>query len=360
MIPSKNFFVNGVAGDIITELGRIRQFFVIARNTTFPYKGQTANAKTVAGELGVRSVLEGTVRKAGNRVGVSAQLTEGATRRQLWADRYDRRLLDIFDVQDEITKNVIGAIEPELTRAEWERAKAKKPESLAAWDYVVRAIALMMEFSEQASGEAMLVLQKGISRDPTYARTYGHKAWLAIWRAFQGRGSMDDALANATAESSRAIQLDVNEPWAYIARAFIGFAHRDGDLSLSSSQKAVELNPNFAYGHSVNGSALAIVGRGTDGLGHIELAMKLSHRDVWHEEFDLHYAFAHFHAGNYEEAARFSERASLPRLGYMAPDGFGWTVGAAGKGTRSTLSTEEQRSRISADAGEYTTGLCTG
>ncbi|MFT5393708.1 MAG: adenylate cyclase, partial [Gammaproteobacteria bacterium] len=145
--PEQDFFADGVAGDIITGLGRIRQFFVIARNTTFSYKGKRTDAKTVAGELGVRYVLEGTVRKAGNRVRVSAQLTEGATSSQLWAERYDRELLDIFDVQDEITENVIGAIEPELTRAEWERAKAKKPESLEAWDYVVRAISLMMEFS---------------------------------------------------------------------------------------------------------------------------------------------------------------------------------------------------------------------
>jgi TolB-like protein/class 3 adenylate cyclase len=317
--PEQEFFADGMSGDIITGLGRIRQFFVIARNTTFSYKGQVANAKTVARELGVRYVLEGSIRKAGNRVRISAQLINTTTSSQLWAERYDRELVDIFDVQDEITANVIGAIEPELTRAEWERAKAKKPENLEAWDYVVRAIALMMDFSEQSSGEAISLLQKGISRDPTYARTYGHKAWLETWRAFQGWGSMDDALAQAIADSNRAIQLDVNEPWAYIGRAFIGYANRDADLSLSSSQKAVELNPSFAYGHSVHGCALAFAGRGAEGLEDIALAMKLSPRDVWFEEFDLHCAFAHFQVGNYEEAARFAERASLPRPGHVTP-----------------------------------------
>jgi TolB-like protein/class 3 adenylate cyclase len=315
----QEYFADGIAGDIITALTRIQQFFVIARNTTFSYKGRTVDVKTVARELGVRYVLEGSVRKAGNRVRVSAQLVDGTGASQLWADRYDRDLVDIFEVQDEITANVVGAIEPALTRAEWGRAAAKKPESLDAWGYLVRAIASTMEFSEDASAEATQLLEQAIALDPTYARAYGHKAWLALWRAFQGWGRIDEALEIAGTDSARGIQLDVNEPWSHIARTFIGFATRDSELSLSSSRKAIELSPSFAYGHSVHGCAFAFAGRGGDGLGHIELAMRLSPRDIWYEEFELHYAFAQFQTANYEEAAGFAERASLPQPGHVYP-----------------------------------------
>jgi TolB-like protein/class 3 adenylate cyclase/Tfp pilus assembly protein PilF len=321
--PEQGYFADGVAGDIIIALGRIRQFFVIARNTTFSYKGQTADARTVARELGVRYVLTGTVRKAGNRIRVSAQLVEGATGNPLWAERYDRELVDVFDVQDEITGHVVGAIEPELTRAEWERAKAKKPENLDAWDCVVHAIALMMELSDQASAKASDLLDQAVALDPTYARAYGHKAWLAIWRSFQGWSPIDQAVASAVEDSARGLQLDANEPWCYIGRAFVGFATRDAELALSSTQKAIQLSPSFAFGHSILGFALAMAGRGEEGLKEIELAMRLSPRDVRQEsQFQLHYAFAQFQAENYQEAARAAERATLARPTHVPPQWF--------------------------------------
>jgi adenylate cyclase len=317
--PEQEYFSEGITGDIVTALGRVRQFFVIARNTMYSYKGRAVDVKVVASELGVRYLLEGSVQKAGSRVRVSAQLVEGATGKQIWAERYDRDLVDIFEVQDEITANVVGAIEPELTRAEWERAKTKETENLDAWDYVVRAIALMMEFSDEGSMEAIKLLEQAIALDSRYARPYGHKAWLAIWRALQGWDEMEMAIEVAAFNAGRGIQLDVNEPWSYIARAFIGISTRDSELSLSSSRKAIELSPNFAYGHSVHGLAIALSGRGADGLGEIELAMRLSPRDIWREVFELHYAFAQFQTANYEEAARFAERGSLPRPGHVFP-----------------------------------------
>jgi tetratricopeptide (TPR) repeat protein len=130
---------------------------------------------------------------------------------------------------------------------------------------------------------------------------------------------METAIEVAAYNAGRGIQLDVNEPWSYIARAFIGISTRDSELSLSSSRKAIELSPNFAYGHSVHGLAIALSGRGADGLGEIELAMRLSPRDIWREVFELHYAIAQFQTANYEEAARFAERGSLPRPGHVFP-----------------------------------------
>ena len=315
----QEYFSEGITGDIVTALGRVRQFFVIARNTMYSYKGRAVDVKVVARELGVRYLLEGSVQKAGSRVRVSTRLVEGATGNQIWAERYDRELVDIFEVQDEITGNVVGAIEPELTRAEWERAKTKETKNLDAWDYVVRAIALITEFSEEGSAEALKLLEQAIAIDSSYARAYGHKAWLAIWRALQGWDEMETAIEIAAINSGRGIQLDVNEPWSYVARAFIGISTRDSELALSSSSKAIELSPNFAYGHSVHGLAIALSGRGADGLEEIELAMRLSPRDIWHEVFELHYAMALFQTANYQEAARFAESGTLPSPGHLFP-----------------------------------------
>ena len=317
--PEQDYFADGVAGDIITGLGRINQLFVIGRNTTFSYKGQTVDARTVARELGVRYVLEGSVRKAGSRVRVSTQLIDGASSSQLWAERYDRDLSDIFEVQDEITENVVGAIEPELTRAEWKRVATKRPEHLEAWDYVVRAVSLMMEFSEEASAQAATLLQQGVDVDPNYARTYGHKAWLSIWRGFQGWIPMDEALSSAVEDSSRGLQLDVNEPWCYIARAFIAIATLDSETCLASAKKAIELSPSFAYAHSVYALAIALSGHGKHALSEVDMAMRLSPRDVWREEFYLHYAMVYFQAGDYEAATLNAEKASLPRPGHATP-----------------------------------------
>ena len=317
--PEQEYFADGVAGDIITGLGRIKQFFVIGRNTTFSYKGQSVDARAVARELGVRYVLEGSIRKAGRRVRISAQLIDGSNSNQLWAERYDRDLSDIFEVQDEITENIVGAIEPELTRAEWQRAASKRPENLEAWDYVVRAVALMMEFSEESSARAATLLQQGVDVDPDYARTYGHKSWLSIWRGFQGWIPMGEALASADADSSRGLQLDVDEPWCYIARAFIAMANLDSETCLASAKRATELTPSFAYAYSLYGTALSLAGRGKEALPEIDIAMRLSPRDVWKSEFDLHYAFAYFQIGEYAAAARNAENASLPRPGHVTP-----------------------------------------
>jgi tetratricopeptide (TPR) repeat protein len=130
---------------------------------------------------------------------------------------------------------------------------------------------------------------------------------------------METAIEIAAINSGRGIQLDVNEPWSYIARAIVGVSTRDSELSLSSSRKVIELSPNFAYGHSVHGLVIALSGRGEDGLGEIEFAMRLSPRDIWREVFELHYAIAQFQTANYEEAARFAERGSLPRPGHVFP-----------------------------------------
>ena len=219
--PDQEYFADGISEDIITSLSRLSGFFVIARNSTFTYKGRAVDVKAIARELGVRYVLEGSVRKAMNRVRVTAQLIEGATGNHVWAERYDRELVDIFAVQDEITETIVGAIEPRLHVAEIIRTQHKTPSSLDAWDLVMQAMDRLSRFTDADSREAIALLDRAIAIDPGYGRAHAHKAWLTIWRAFQGWDPMGEAIATASDSFARGRQVDVDEPWVYVAHTMV-------------------------------------------------------------------------------------------------------------------------------------------
>ena len=315
----QDYLADGISEDIITALSRIGWFFVIARNTTFTYKGQAVDVSKVAKELGVRYVLEGSVRKAGNRIRITGQLIDGDTGNHIWAERYDRDLEDVFAVQDEITENIVGALEPQIVVAENLRAQKKAPQNMDAWDLVIRAMALIGEFSKQGSKEALGLLDRAIESDPTYARAYSQKAWTLAWRSLQGWEKMETALPGAIEAADLAIKHDPDEPWAYIGLVFISVIQQDGEKLVSSARRAVELNPNFALAHSFVGCAYSIIGRGSEAFEWIEKARRLSPRDIFREEFDLHVSFAHFQVGNYEDAVVFASKASMPRPEHIYP-----------------------------------------
>ncbi len=317
--PEQEYFADGISEDIITALSRIGWLFVIARNTTFTFKGTAVDVAAVAKQLGVRYILEGSVRKAGERVRITAQLIEGETGTYIWAERYDRELEDIFAVQDEITENISGALEPQIIAAENVRAQHKTIQNLDAWDFVIRAMARIGEFSRDGSENALALLDRAIEIDPTYARAYSHRAWTTVWRAFQGWEELEPALQTATEMAEKAIQYDPTEPWAYIGWLFISIAHKDNQRMVSSAKKAIELSPNFAYAHSQLGTAYALGGRGAEAFECIEKARRLSPRDIFHEEFDLHESFAHFQVADYAQAALFAEKASVPRPEHIFP-----------------------------------------
>ena len=172
--------------DIITALSRIRWLFVIARNSSFTYKGRAVDVKQVGRELGVRYVLEGSVRKAANRVRITGQLIDAATGAHLWADRFDGALEDIFDLQDQVTASVVGAIAPKLEQAEIERAKRKPTESLDAYDYFLRGMASFHQRTREAINEALRLFYKAIELDPDFASAYGMAAWCYVWRKING------------------------------------------------------------------------------------------------------------------------------------------------------------------------------
>jgi len=315
----QEYFADGMAEDIITGLSRLRWLFVIARNSSFTYKGRSVDVREVGRELGVRYVLEGSVRTSGNRIRITAQLVESETGNHIWADRYDRALEDVFAVQDEITDSVIGCIQPEVYAAEHERVRRKPPQSLNAWESFLRAMFLYSQHSDASTREALSVLDRAIGLDPDYAQAHGLRAVCLAWRAFQGWEDRDTAFAEAGEAADRAVACDPAEPWAFLAHGFIALARWRDSEAVAAFSRAVELSPNFAYAHGLLGAAHALGGRADQAIECIDRGVRLSPRDIFGEEFQLYYAFAHFQAGRYAEAASAAQVAIRQRPGHAVP-----------------------------------------
>ena len=307
--PAQEIFADGMVEDIITALSRIKWLFVIGRNSSFAYKGKSPDIRQVGRELGVRYVLEGSVRKAGNRVRITSQLIEAESGSHVWAERYDRILEDIFELQDEITASVVGCLEPHLYAAEHSRLQRKPPESLGAWECFIRAIVLSGQHSEAGSEAALALLDRAIELDPKYGQAHGLKAYTLIWRAFQGWEEMGSAIERASAAATRAIACDSQEPWAYLGRGMVAVAMRNNSEAINSCRHATNLSPNLAYAYALLGAVQALGGKSAEAIQSIDLAARLSPRDTFGDEFQLFYAFAHFQAGRYPEAASFAEMA---------------------------------------------------
>ncbi len=226
----QEYFADGMVEDIISGLSRIGWLFVIARNSTFAYKGRVVDVKQVGRELGVRYVLEGSVRKAANRTRITGQLIDATTGGHVWADRFEGALDDIFDLQDRMTECVIGAIAPQIERAEIERARRKPTESLDAYDYYLRGVASFHQGTRKAIDEALPALYKAIERDPDFASAYGMAAWCHFWRKINGW--MPDPVRDAAEGvrlARRAVELGKNDAVA-LARGGHALGHFTGDL----------------------------------------------------------------------------------------------------------------------------------
>ena len=246
--PEQEYFADGVVEDIITALSRIRWLFVIARNSSFTYKGRAVDVKQVSRELGVRYVLEGSVRKAANRVRITGQLIDAAAGTHLWAERFEGSLDDIFELQDQVAASVVGAIAPQLERAEIERAKRKPTENLGAYDYYLRGMADLQRGTREAIDEALLLFEKAIELDPDFASAYGTAAWCHFWRKVNG-WMIDPKreAAEGARLARRAVELGRDDAVA-LARGGHALAHFTGDLDggIALHDRAVMLNPNLA------------------------------------------------------------------------------------------------------------------
>jgi len=301
--PEQEFFADGIAEDIITALSRYPSLFVIARNSSFTYKGRAVDVKQVGRELGVRYVLEGSVRKAGNRIRVTAQLVEAGTGNHVWADRYDRDLADIFAVQDEITEAVTIAIAPAIADAELQRAVRKPPDSLDAWAAYQRGLWHLSEANPDDNTIAQKFFRQAIDLDPTFAGGYSGLALARLQAAavYQKLGLLE-AQSSAEALARRAVALDGADAEA---RSCLGWAlQARGELqgALSEIERALGMSPNLAVAHGQRGATLIFAGRPKEGLAAVQTSIRLDPRDPFSAIRLLHIACGLYFSREYEEA----------------------------------------------------------
>ena len=287
---------------------------MIARNSSFTYKGKAVDIRQVGRELGVRYVLEGSVRKGGNRVRITAQLIDAATGKHLWADRYDRDLTDIFALQDEITKKVVAAIEPKLLEAEGIRSQNRSPEDLDAWDMLIRANSLFWRLTKDES-QAAIALLKQVVRTTSFLCAGAQHVGLRIVGVTSRRMAHDGAASHPSCEPCRAGGgTRRRDPWAHLALGFVAFTRRRTDEAVEEFQRALDLNPNFAAAHGFLGCALAFDGRSDQAIDHIEQAIRMSPHDPQNALLNAALAAAHYQAGRYTEAVGFGRKAIQQRF----------------------------------------------
>jgi TolB-like protein len=315
--PSEDYFADGVVEEITTALSRIRWLFVIARNSSFTYKGRMVDVKQVGRELGVRYALEGSVRKAANRVRVTAQLIDAVTGHHVWAERYDRELAAIFALQDEITERVVAAVEPQLYAAEGIRAKRKPPESLDAWECVVRALSCVNSRSQNDYAMARELLERAIELDPAYAQAYALFAYVMGLEVLYGWKPREIALARALEAAQKAVVLDSDDAWAHFALGFVYGMTRRAEEAVVEHEKALALNPNFALAYTYQGSALAYLGRGEEALLKIDASERLSPRGLFQGVNNVCRAAAHFSAEQHRDAVSSARKSILDSPGIV-------------------------------------------
>jgi TolB-like protein len=317
--PEQEYFADGMAEDIITALSRFRNLFVISRNSSFTYKGHAVDVKQVGRELGVRYVLEGSVRKAANRVRITAQLIDATTGAHLWADRFDGALEDIFELQDQVTERVVGAIAPKLEQAEIERAKRKPTESLDAYDCYLRAHATIHPWTRAGNEEALELFYRGIALDPGFAAAYAMAAWCRVQRK-AGGWMQEGEIAETERLARRAAELGKNDAVALSAAGFaLAYVVHDVTRGIAFIDRAVTLNPNLAWAWLYSGWARIWLGQPDTAIEHFAHAMRLSPLDPLIADVQAATAYAHFFAGRYEEAASWAGRAvDAPTASYVA------------------------------------------
>ena len=272
--PAQEYFADGMVEEITTALSKLRWFFVIARNSCFTYKGRAVDVKQVARELGVRYVLEGSVRKGGDRLRITAQLVEAETGNHVWAERYDRDLSDIFAVQDEITERVVAAIEPELYAAEHLRSRRTSPENLDAWECIIRAHSAIGQGTQETAGAEQLC-RRAIAIAPSYAQAHSLLAWVLLHRSTLS-GDLRSVSGEISAEIDAALALDDRDPWAHLVQSIFHRRSRRFAEAVRSARRALKLNPNFALAHAVLAMSLAYQGAYNETIDSAQHALRLS------------------------------------------------------------------------------------
>jgi TolB-like protein len=309
--PEQEYFSDGMVEEIITALSKSPRLFVIARNSSFAYKGKSPDIRQVGRELGVRYVLEGSVRKAASRVRITGQLIDASTGAHLWADRFEGDLADTFELQDNVTSSVIGAIAPKLEQAEIERAKRKPTESLDAYDFYLRGMASVYRWNKEGVSEALQLFGKAIACDRDFAAAYGMAAWCTFWRMVNGwMADRAKEVAEASRFAAKAAALGKDDAVALTFGGMaLGMTTSDVEAGLAHIDRALVLNPNLASAWTASGILRTNLGENDRAIEHLSRAMRLSPLDPLMFFMHTFMAFAHFLAGRHDMAWPLAEKA---------------------------------------------------
>jgi TolB-like protein len=312
--PEQDYFADGMVEDITTALSRMRGLFVIARNSSFTYKGRAVDVKQIGRELGVRYVAKGSVRKTGNQIQITAQLTDATSGAHLWANRFDGALQEVFQIQDRVAASVAGEIWSKLERAEIERAERKPTVNLDAYDFYLRAVANYYPATLEASAEMLHHLGKAIELDPDFARANAIAAWCHAWRrSHSEEWSLDPAkeAAEAARLARRAVELGMDDA---LALAWAGYCLAEcvGELQAGAAllDRAIELNPNLAGAWAGSGWVNIWLGQHDIAVGHILRALRLTPVGPIKPGFESAMAHAHFFSGRYDGALYWAMKAA--------------------------------------------------
>ncbi|MBB6411916.1 adenylate/guanylate cyclase domain-containing protein [Mesorhizobium sangaii] len=314
--PEQEYFADGLVEDLITSLSKIPGMFVIARNSTFAYKGKMTDIRHVAKELGVRYVLEGSVRRAANRLRITGQLVEGTDATHVWADKFEGAVEDVFDLQDRLTESIVGAMEPNIRRAEIERARCKRPDRLDAYDFYLRAMPYVYANSPSDTTEALRLLNEALSLDPNYAAAHGYAAWGHEQRFLRGGFHPEDRAA-ALKHANIALSLGADDPQALCIGAFVhaNITH-DYESAISALDRALKMNANsaLAFGFS---ALVHMFGERYERAHEDALkALRLSPFDPLNYHSYLALAWVKWFEGQFAEAARYASLAVQSNAGF--------------------------------------------
>jgi TolB-like protein/class 3 adenylate cyclase/Tfp pilus assembly protein PilF len=321
--PEQGYFSDGITEDIITELSKFRSLFVIARSSSFSFRGQSPEVKEVSRRLGVRYVVEGSVRRAGNRVRITAQLIDAVADAHLWAERYDRVLEDVFTVQDEVTEAIVAAIAPELGKAEQQLATSKKLENLNVWEVYQRGMWHLYQRTKDDLAEARRLFEAALSLDPGLSLACSALVDAYYYEVVLGLAdSVAENRDKALQAARRAVELDPDDAAAHCAMGKARIVRREHALAVPDLQLAIDLNPSSAWAHYGLGAAAVFSGHAEEAIRHLERAIRLSPRDQHMGSFMVRLAEAYLVKRDYPDAVQWARKA-------LQQQGFQWSRYAA-------------------------------
>ena len=333
--PDQEYFADGIVEDIIAGLSRLRWLAVVARNSSFAYKGKTTDIRIIAAELGTRYVLEGGVRRGGDRLRVTSRLIDGATGNQVWTEQYDGAVGDVFAVQDKIARGVVASIEPQLYAAESAFSLQRPPESIDAWGYAMRAMAQIWAWDEAKNAAACENLRHALELHPAYPRAHGLLALALMSGAHMGWLAAPDVVPTARDAARESLAADGDDPWGHLALGYVHLLSRQAALAIDELGEALWLNPNFAMGHLLLGLAHGYGGAGDEGLKHLAISAQLSPRDPNQALGLSSAALCHFVEGRYADSIAGNRRAVYLRPRFTSA----WRSLAAAAGLSGDLET---------------------